>query len=88
MQAVRPDRLSAALHGLAASELGLPSVAPPPHSVPALAAEATAAVPVLFIVTAGGDPSRDLRAHAAQSDPPTHSCAPALAHPCIDPRSG
>jgi len=69
MQVLRPDRLSAALHTLAASELGLQNIAPPAHSIEGLASEATCGTPVLFIVTAGGDPSHDVRAHAIKCDP-------------------
>lgn len=74
-QALRPDRLPAALHDLAASELGLQNVAPMAQSIAALADEASSGVPVLFVVTAGGDPSHDLRAHALKSAPiPRNAC--------------
>eukprot|EP00892_Ulva_mutabilis_P012055 jgi/Ulvmu1/9221/UM005_0321.1 len=67
LQALRPDRLSASLQGLAAAELGLQSVTPPAQGTAALASEAASGTPVLFIVTAGGDPSHDVRAHALKT---------------------
>jgi dynein heavy chain, axonemal len=66
MQVLRPDRLVAALRVLAACELGVPSLAPQPLNIDSLAEEASPGTPVLFIVSAGGDPSSELRSHAAK----------------------
>lgn len=56
----------AALRLLASCELGVPSLAPQPLNLDALADETSPSTPILFILSAGGDPSSELRSHAAK----------------------
>lgn len=74
VQALRPDRLVAALRRLAACELGVPGLAPNPLNLDQIAEEASPATPTLFVVSAGGDPSAELRAHAAKCDISLFKC--------------
>ncbi|KAL0047749.1 hypothetical protein WJX82_010930, partial [Trebouxia sp. C0006] len=62
MQAVRPDRLEAAMSSFVCSALGLGSIAPPPLSIATiLRQEVTAGVPLLFMTNLGADPSQELQ---------------------------
>ncbi|KAI9102585.1 dynein heavy chain and region D6 of dynein motor-domain-containing protein [Phlyctochytrium arcticum] len=66
-QVLRPDRLLTALNDFSCSALHLQSLTPPPLNLAALqASETIPREPVLFITTAGADPSQELRDFAAQ----------------------
>ncbi|EGD76743.1 dynein heavy chain isotype 1B [Salpingoeca rosetta] len=62
VKALRPDRLQAAMTGLACRFLGLDDLTPPATNLHALhEAETTPTEPVLMVVSAGADPSQELR---------------------------
>ncbi|KAL0028751.1 hypothetical protein WJX79_004868 [Trebouxia sp. C0005] len=62
MQAVRPDRLAAAMTSFVCSTLGLVSITPPPLSIATiLRQEASAGIPLLFMTNLGADPSQELQ---------------------------
>jgi dynein heavy chain 2 len=65
VQAMRPDRLASAMSSFVCGELGVESIAPAPLSMHRVCEEASAASPVLFIVTPGSDPSQELEEHAS-----------------------
>lgn len=65
VQALRPDRLVAALSNFTKNALQLESLAGLPLNFPALTSEIiNANLPALFIVSAGFDPSKELQEHA------------------------
>ena len=66
VQVLRPDRLVAAWRVLATYELGVANLAPQALNFDAIAEEASPETPILFVVSAGGDPSSELCAHAAK----------------------
>lgn len=66
VQAVRPEQLVASMRRLASTELGVPTLAPQSLNFDEVVEEASASSPILFIVSAGGDPSYELRTHAAK----------------------
>ncbi|CAJ0594203.1 unnamed protein product [Cylicocyclus nassatus] len=67
IQAVRPDRLYAAMQNFALKTLNLPSINPPPFNLSDILAESTNQEPILLILAGGADPSQELEELAAKT---------------------
>eukprot|EP00501_MAST-03F_sp_TOSAG23-6_P000982 GSMAST32.ASY1.ANO1.1018.1 assembled CDS len=68
VQVLRPDRLQSAMDVFACELLGLSSISPTPTNVSRLhQEESSCETPILFIVTTGVDPCKDLQDYAAQT---------------------
>nr|CAD7430089.1 unnamed protein product [Timema monikensis] len=61
VQALRPDRLHSSLLHFTAHILGLQDLSPPTLSLKQLMAETLSSEPVLLVISAGADPSEELR---------------------------
>ncbi|TPX70937.1 hypothetical protein SpCBS45565_g01524 [Spizellomyces sp. 'palustris'] len=67
VQALRPDRLLTTMNKFCCNVIGIESLAPLPLNMSRLhAEETTAREPILFITTAGADPSQELKDFAVQ----------------------
>ena len=65
VKVLRPDRLETAMHNFVAEALGETDIAPPPLSLMEVyRSESIAAEPVLFIVSPGSDPTKELEEFA------------------------
>lgn len=64
IQALRPDRMLSALQNYTQEALGVVSMSPPPLSLQVLLNETRATEPVLFVTTAGADPTQELEEFA------------------------
>lgn len=60
IQALRPDRLMSAIQRYACRAMQLKTVAPPPLSLEKILGESSNSEPILFVTTAGADPSQEL----------------------------
>jgi dynein heavy chain 2 len=67
LQALRPDRLQSAIKVYVCEAVGVSSVSPPPMNFQALVNETGPATPVLFVTTAGADPTQELEEFAIKS---------------------
>ncbi|KAK6729949.1 hypothetical protein RB195_006788 [Necator americanus] len=67
IQAVRPDRLYAAMQNFVLKTLSLPSINPPPFDLSDIFIESTNQEPILLILAGGADPSQDLEELAART---------------------
>lgn len=68
VQTLRPDRLQSAIQQFAGEVLRLQSLSPPALCLPALVdAEASATLPILFLTSAGADPSKELCDYACSA---------------------
>ncbi|EYC14495.1 hypothetical protein Y032_0040g239 [Ancylostoma ceylanicum] len=67
IQAVRPDRLYAAMQNFVLKTLSLPSINPPPFDLADILAESSNLEPILLILAGGADPSQELEELAAKT---------------------
>ncbi|KAL6730872.1 hypothetical protein Aduo_001798 [Ancylostoma duodenale] len=67
IQAVRPDRLYAAMQNFVLKTLSLPSINPPPFDLADILAESSNQEPILLILAGGADPSQELEELAAKT---------------------
>ncbi|TPX62627.1 hypothetical protein PhCBS80983_g00247 [Powellomyces hirtus] len=68
LQALRPDRLLSAMNNFCCTVLGMSSLAPPPLNLERLfTQESLPKEPILFITTAGADPSQELKEFASRT---------------------
>jgi dynein heavy chain 2 len=67
VKVLRPDRLESAMHVFVQQGLSTKDTAPPPLSFARLLQETTSSEPVLFLVSPGSDPSKELEEFAEQT---------------------
>ncbi|RCN38667.1 dynein heavy chain [Ancylostoma caninum] len=67
VQAVRPDRLYAAMQNFVLKTLSLQSINPPPFDLADILAESSNKEPILLILAGGADPSQELEELAAKT---------------------
>lgn len=67
VKVLRPDRLESAMHLFVQQGLMIRDTAPPPLAFATLLKETTSSEPVLFLVSPGSDPSKELEDFAEQS---------------------
>jgi len=67
VKVLRPDRLESAMHLFVQQGLSIKDTAPPPLSFVKLLKDTTSSEPVLFLVSPGSDPSKELEEFAEQT---------------------